>query len=59
MYILNKSLKKYVPKDTVLDMPDFINSIFRTENISSLNIDNLKWFDVGNPEDLHKVRNLF
>lgn len=59
MYILNKSLKKYVPKDTVLDMPDFINSIFRTENISNLNIDNLKWFDVGNPEDLHKVRNLF
>lgn len=59
LYVLNKEIKKYFTPGEPIGIPDIVNKVHTEQEVKTMNIDHLSWFDVGNPEDLHKVRNLF
>ncbi len=59
LYVINRKIKKYFIPNEPIGLPDIVNKANIEKKIETMNIDHLAWFDVGNPEDLHKVRNLF
>ena len=59
LYVFNKNIKEYFVPGEPIGLPDIVNKVHHEQVVENLNIDHLNWFDVGNPDDLHKVRNLF
>tara|TARA_B100000963_G_scaffold164024_1_gene142484 strand:+ start:1093 stop:1788 length:696 start_codon:yes stop_codon:yes gene_type:complete len=59
LYVINRKIKKYFVPNKPIGLPDIVNKVHDEQDVETMNIDHLAWFDVGNPDDLHKVRNLF
>ena len=59
LYVINRKIKKYFVPNKPIGLPDIVNKVHNEQDVETMNIDHLAWFDVGNPDDLHKVRNLF
>jgi len=57
IYVIDPSLLSFVPKNTFYDMPDLINDVIASEKkVGSFPIHEY-WADIGNYDELQRVRN--
>lgn len=59
VYVIDSSLKKFIPKDEYFDMPSLLKTLFK-ENIHPACFPIIEnWIDIGKKEDLEHARKLF
>lgn len=55
IYVLDREVRRFVPPDVVIDMPDLIEKAMAEGLGVRVFPIRAKWFDIGSPEDLERV----